>query len=223
MKTDTPELLSARLAEAGYVRERAAPRINDVNYLCFTDLLQAVARFARGTHGRVFDYGCGGAPYRELFAHCQAYIRADLAAGPNIDRVLEPSGATGEPDAAYDAVFSAQVLEHVPDAEAYVREAARILRPGGELFVSTHGLFQEHGCPHDYQRWTVFGLKQLLARHGLVVVETYKLTTALRGLLQLQHHFMEHLRCRHRPAWHYPLACVRKFYAALLRPGLNWV
>jgi ubiquinone/menaquinone biosynthesis C-methylase UbiE len=40
-------------------------------------------------------------------------------------------------DAEFDLVLSSQVIEHVLDAPAAMRELARVLRPGGHLVVST--------------------------------------------------------------------------------------
>jgi len=41
------------------------------------------------------------------------------------------------PEAAFDTVFSCETIEHVPDPACAVRELARVLRPGGRLFLST--------------------------------------------------------------------------------------
>lgn len=40
-------------------------------------------------------------------------------------------------DATFDLVTSFQVLEHVPDAIPFLRELARVVRPGGEVILAT--------------------------------------------------------------------------------------
>jgi ubiquinone/menaquinone biosynthesis C-methylase UbiE len=41
------------------------------------------------------------------------------------------------PDGSFDLVLSHAVIEHVADAPLYLREAARVLAPGGRMFLST--------------------------------------------------------------------------------------
>ena len=40
-------------------------------------------------------------------------------------------------DASFDLVISHAVIEHVTNPGAYLREARRVLRPGGRLFLET--------------------------------------------------------------------------------------
>jgi SAM-dependent methyltransferase len=64
-------------------------------------------------------------------------------------------------DASFDVVLCLQVLEHVPDPAAAVRELRRVVRPGGRVLLSTHGVYPFHPNPDDLWRWTQQGLEAL--------------------------------------------------------------
>jgi len=51
--------------------------------------------------------------------------------------VIEPGARLPYPDAAFDLVVSMDVIEHVPDPVPWAREALRLLRPKGVLFLTT--------------------------------------------------------------------------------------
>lgn len=213
--------LGELLADDQYVRARLEPRRRDLDYLVLTDLRRLITRLAPQARGRLFDYGSGAAPYRRFFKHCSEYVAADVTPGPAIDRLLSPDGSTGEPSSAYDVILSTQVLEHVKDPGAYLDECYRILRPGGRLILSTHGMIEEHGCPYDFHRWTSRGLEELVAAHGFTLVESLKFTAELRAVVQLLHQFALHLRSR--GALRYFWAVLRRIYAAVCLPLLNWL
>ena len=82
-------------------------------------------------------------------------------------------------DAEFDRVVVVDMLEHAPDEPAFVRELARVLKPGGLLVVNTphlkrtllrrlrHALGQtdeKHG--HLRPGYTPEGLRALLSEHG---------------------------------------------------------
>jgi len=213
--------LSEVLGDKSYVRERILPAITDEDYLSFVDLRNLVELFARSTTGDVLDYGCGGSPYRCFFSGCDSYIRADVTDGSGIDITLGSAGETHEPDNHYDAVLSTQVLEHVRYPRTYLEESFRILKPGGSILVSTHGLFQEHGCPYDFHRWTARGLVSEMEARGFVVTKSYKLTSEIRGVIQLSHHLVRHLKFKDRLMLHYLFAVVRRLYCWTAIPCLN--
>lgn len=116
----------------------------------------------------VLDLGCGSSPYRGAFGAVE-YLRADLGRVEGLDLVVGDDGSVPLPDDSVDLVLSTQVLEHTDDPQAYVEECARVLKPGGRMLLTTHGLMYYHPDPEDYWRWTPAGLELLLGRAGLDV------------------------------------------------------
>lgn len=176
--------LGMDLGEAEYLRQRSDPRPGDQFYLHLSDILIALKVIKPESARRILDYGSGGSPYRSIFSNC-IYHRADLFGGDNLDFSYGLDGRLPASAADYDCVLSTQVLEHVEDPDAYLRECYRVLRPDGRLMLTTHGLFEDHGCPYDYWRWTVYGLRRLIEKAGLEVEAVKKLTTGPRCAILL--------------------------------------
>jgi SAM-dependent methyltransferase len=120
--------------------------------------------------GRVLDYGCADLPYRGLFPESADYLAADLPGNPRANVEVAADGTVDVEDASCHAVLSTQVLEHVADPRVHLAECARVLRPGGRLLLSTHGLMVYHPDPVDLWRWTCDGLQKAVADAGLRVV-----------------------------------------------------
>ena len=119
---------------------------------------------------RLIDLGCGNMPYRALFApHVTDYLGCDLRGNELADLFFDTEGRAPVADGSADVVLSSQVLEHVPDPTLYLREARRILRSGGLLVLSTHGVWRYHPDPTDYWRWTRDGLLKLIGDQGFEV------------------------------------------------------
>jgi SAM-dependent methyltransferase len=74
-------------------------------------------------------------------------------------------------DASVDVIVMADVLEHVQDPFAAASEIRRILKPGGALLLVVPFFFPIHASPHDYFRFTEYGLKHLFARLEIVAFE----------------------------------------------------
>jgi SAM-dependent methyltransferase len=136
-----------------------------------TDGLRSMAGdLALPPAGRVLDYGCAEQPYRYFFAPDVEYVGADLPGNPDAALTLNPDGTVPAADASFDAILSTQVLEHVADPGLYLSECHRLLRPGGRLLLSTHGIFMYHPDPVDLWRWTGAGLRQAVEQAGFTVI-----------------------------------------------------
>jgi SAM-dependent methyltransferase len=175
------ELLSMVEGQESYVRERLQPGPEDPNYLHLSDLLIGLRKVASASKLRVLDYGAGVSPYRALFPHAE-YERADIADVAGAKYVLGADGSLSAPSRLFDLVLSTQVLEHVQNPQLYLAECHRVLRSEGILALSTHGLFEDHGCPYDFQRWTADGLRRDVLGAGFAMLEVYKLTTGTRAM-----------------------------------------
>jgi SAM-dependent methyltransferase len=121
---------------------------------------------------RVLDYGCDDAPYRNEVPSDAVYVGADLSGNPLAEIELRPDGALPVEDASFDLILSTQVLEHVEDPDAYLAECFRVLRPGGSLVLSTHGIMYYHRDPEDYWRWMLPGLRKIVERAGFTIERT---------------------------------------------------
>lgn len=87
------------------------------------------------------------------------------------DVFISSTGAVELDDGAVDVVLSTQVLEHVEDPNAYIAECARLLKPGGHLVLTTHGLWRYHRDPIDLWRWTGDGLVHTVELQAFKVKE----------------------------------------------------
>jgi SAM-dependent methyltransferase len=146
--------------------------------------LSAELRISPGA--RLLDYGCADAPYRQFFPEAE-YVGADLPGNPIASVEVRDDETLPLADQSFDAVLSTQVLEHVSDPRLYLSECFRVLRPGGRMLLSTHGVMVYHPDPVDYWRWTSAGLRRAVEEARFEVVCFEGIMGLLPTGLQLVH------------------------------------
>ncbi len=136
-----------------------------------------ISQHAPRLEGRLLDIGCGQQPYRGLFEQVTFYVGVDLPGGqlPGVTTEVYASGlALPFETASFDSVLCSEVLEHVAEPARLLAEAARVIRPGGRLLLSVPWLWPVHAAPHDYYRYTPYGLRYLLEQNGFEVEKLEK-------------------------------------------------
>jgi SAM-dependent methyltransferase len=130
-----------------------------------------------GPADRVLEVGCGAGHFGRGLT-CGGYVGLELTAlaaqaargvGLDVRQESLEAHAVGEAG-AYDVICAFQVLEHIPQPGAFLREARKCLRPGGRLIVSVPSADGYVACapnnclnlpPHHVTWWSDAALRSV--------------------------------------------------------------
>jgi SAM-dependent methyltransferase len=124
---------------------------------------------------RVLDAGAGEGQYKHVFAK-QGYCGVDLGVGDTawnyrgLDTIAD-LGALPFRDQSFDAALHIVTIEHLREPARALAEIARAMRPGSPLLIAAPHEWEVHQAPHDYFRYTRYGLAYLLERAGFEIGE----------------------------------------------------
>jgi 2-polyprenyl-3-methyl-5-hydroxy-6-metoxy-1,4-benzoquinol methylase len=95
--------------------------------------------------GKVLDVGCDQGIFLGMLPNDIEKHGVDLKDPSNLVsefhyRRCDITTGLPYPDASFDVVHGAEIIEHVLDTEGFLRECIRVLRPGGRIVVSTPNL-----------------------------------------------------------------------------------
>ncbi|MFN0107049.1 MAG: class I SAM-dependent methyltransferase [Bryobacteraceae bacterium] len=139
-------------------------------------ITDAVAVFAAAlpAGARVLDAGAGEGAYKGHFPR-QRYVGLDLGIGDKkwdytrLD-VLGDLSSLPFADHVFDAALNIVTLEHVKAPQEVLTELARVLKPGGRLLLAVPHEWEVHQHPHDFFRYTKYGVEELAHRAGFRVI-----------------------------------------------------
>lgn len=130
-------------------------------------IIEFIAKYSNRCQGKLVDIGCGNKPYIDYFSHVKELIGIDIA--DSEADILANAKFLPVKSNSIDIVLCNQVIEHEYEPEKIVAEISRILRERGILILSAPQMGRLHGEPNDYYRYTKWGLKYLLEKHGMKI------------------------------------------------------
>lgn len=113
------------------------------------------------------DLGCANSPYSKYFKNRLGF---DISDGLGVDVVGDAHNLPFK-DETFEQIFCTEVLEHLHTPELAIKEMYRVLKPDGNMILTTRFLFPIHDAPHDYYRYTKYGLQHLFRDWENVKIE----------------------------------------------------
>lgn len=162
-------------------------------YFSRRGLFRSMTVLGRDLQGKLLDVGCGTKPY-------ERYLSVSHYIGLEID--TERSRTTSKADMFYDgqkfpfgreefdSLLANEVFEHVFNPQGFMTEVNRVLKLNGKLLMTVPFVWDEHEQPHDYARYTSFGLRHLLEQHGFEILQQQKSVDDIRVLFQLFNEYL---------------------------------
>jgi len=124
---------------------------------------------------RILDAGAGESRHRQCFP-AQRYVAADLAVGDaawnygSLDALCDLEALPFR-NACFGAALNIVTLEHVRRPAEVLAEIGRVMASGGRLLLIAPQDWEVHQAPHDYFRYTRYGLHDLLEHAGFVDID----------------------------------------------------
>lgn len=164
---------------------------------------RSIAGLGPRLRGELIDVGCGMQPYKNYYAHAVRIVACDFDAKRGQVDFACPAHAIPVTPESFDSIFCTEVLEHVPDPLAVWCEFHRVLRPGGQVLLSTPMYWPAHELPYDFYRYPENGVRYLATTAGFEIIELWPRggRWAMLGQVGMHalHHYMK-LRAMRR-AW----------------------
>ncbi|NBK97435.1 MAG: SAM-dependent methyltransferase [Erysipelotrichia bacterium] len=153
--------------------------ISDGFFLNWRQMKRSMQKAKTYVKGVCVDIGAGTAPYKKyLEGNCENYIITDsekthtyMFKDSHTHFVVAEATDLPFEHESVDTVVLTQVLEHVFEYEKALSEAVRVLKKEGVMLLSVPFIYHAHATPYDYHRFSEYGLKMLLEKYALEVVE----------------------------------------------------
>ena len=139
--------------------------------------------------GSIIDIGCGSKPYEPIFKKYSNITQYNGIDFPSYS--INKDFTSSKPDYTFTKEYTAslqlpfpnkkfsnsvafQVLEHHPQAEKLSKEMVRITKKKGKIIITAPFIWALHELPHDYFRFTEYGLRELFEKNNCKIIKITK-------------------------------------------------
>lgn len=140
------------------------------NWLIYDNEDKWLLEYSKYYKGVLVDLGCGTAPYKDFFLqYAQKYVGVDWSNTLHDSKADIVSNLNEKIDLADEyaqTIVSLSVMEHLCEPQIFLNESYRILKNNGVIVLAVPWMWQIHEAPHDYFRYTPYGLKYLFEKAG---------------------------------------------------------
>lgn len=151
-------------------------------------LLKSIKQLGKEISGKTLDVGCGTKPYEKYF-NSSEYIGLEIETTLNRENKNADYFYDGKnfpfKNSEFDSIVTNQVLEHVFNPDEFLSEIYRVLKNNGKLLLTVPFVWDEHEQPYDYARYSSFGLKSLLEKHGFGIINHHKSVNDFKVIAQI--------------------------------------
>ncbi|MGD9553996.1 MAG: class I SAM-dependent methyltransferase [Arcobacteraceae bacterium] len=140
------------------------------NWLLYDQADKYLLEYTPYYKGILLDMGCADAPYKDFFLqYADKYIGIDWTNSlheTTVDIVSDLNTKIELEDEYADTIVALNVLEHLNEPQIFLNESFRLLKPGSAMILHVPFQWWIHEAPHDYFRYTPYGLKYMLEKAG---------------------------------------------------------
>ena len=145
------------------------------NWLIYRSADKLLEKCSIYIKGNLYDLGCGEAPYKKYFLqYADNYIGVDWGGTlhqSQADVISDLNKKIDLENECADTLVSISVMEHLNEPQQFINEAFRVLKKDGYFILQVPWQWHIHEAPHDYFRYTPYGLKYLFTKAGFKEID----------------------------------------------------